>query len=396
MQTVTNQIKSSMASSSWIRKMFEKGMELKKEFGADAVCDFSLGNPDVPPPAATKETLEEIAANAVKPLGLGYCPNAGLPSVRETMAEYLTKQQNTQVAAKDVVMTVGAAGALVSFFRAVIEPGDEVITPAPYFVEYGAYCGHFGGVLKPVPSIPPSFRPDIAAIEKAITPKTRAIIVNSPNNPTGTIYSLEDLQAIAAIVDKVNETRERPLFLLGDEPYRAFAYDGAEVPPLLPLTKFACVLGSFSKTLSLAGERIGYFAANPAMPDQETLIAAVTLTNRTLGFVNAPVIGQRLAAKLVNETVDLEIYDRRRKLMAKVLRDAGVEFEMPKGAFYFFAKSPVEDDAVFVDALLKEKILVVPGRGFGFPGYVRLSCSVDEEIIERSAEGFKRAMENFK
>lgn len=376
--------------------MFEKGMELKKEFGADAVCDFSLGNPDVPPPAATKETLEEIAANAVKPLGLGYCPNAGLPSVRETMAEYLTKQQNTQVAAKDVVMTVGAAGALVSFFRAVIEPGDEVITPAPYFVEYGAYCGHFGGVLKPVPSIPPSFRPDIAAIEKAITPKTRAIIVNSPNNPTGTIYSLEDLQAIAAIVDKVNETRERPLFLLGDEPYRAFAYDGAEVPPLLPLTKFACVLGSFSKTLSLAGERIGYFAANPTMPDQETLIAAVTLTNRTLGFVNAPVIGQRLAAKLVNETVDLEIYDRRRKLMAKVLRDAGVEFEMPKGAFYFFAKSPVEDDAVFVDALLKEKILVVPGRGFGFPGYVRLSCSVDEEIIERSAEGFKRAMENFK
>lgn len=396
MQTVTNQIKSSMASSSWIRKMFEKGMELKKEFGADAVCDFSLGNPDVPPPAATKETLEEIAANAVKPLGLGYCPNAGLPSVRETMAEYLTKQQNTQVAAKDVVMTVGAAGALVSFFRAVIEPGDEVITPAPYFVEYGAYCGHFGGVLKPVPSIPPSFRPDIAAIEKAITPKTRAIIVNSPNNPTGTIYSLEDLQAIAAIVDKVNETRERPLFLLGDEPYRAFAYDGVEVPPLLPLTKFACVLGSFSKTLSLAGERIGYFAANPAMPDQETLIAAVTLTNRTLGFVNAPVIGQRLAAKLVNETVDLEIYDRRRKLMAKVLRDAGVEFEMPKGAFYFFAKSPVEDDAVFVDALLKEKILVVPGRGFGFPGYVRLSCSVDEEIIKRSAEGFKRAMEKFK
>lgn len=396
MQTVTNQIKSSMASSSWIRKMFEKGMELKKEFGADAVCDFSLGNPDVPPPAATKETLEEIAANAVKPLGLGYCPNAGLPSVRETMAEYLTKQQNTHVAAKDVVMTVGAAGALVSFFRAVIEPGDEVITPAPYFVEYGAYCGHFGGVLKPVPSIPPGFRPDIAAIEKAITPKTRAIIVNSPNNPTGTIYSLEDLQAIAAIVDKVNETRERPLFLLGDEPYRAFAYDGVEVPPLLPLTKFACVLGSFSKTLSLAGERIGYFAANPAMPDQETLIAAVTLTNRTLGFVNAPVIGQRLAAKLVNETVDLEIYDRRRKLMAKVLRDAGVEFEMPKGAFYFFAKSPVEDDAVFVDALLKEKILVVPGRGFGFPGYVRLSCSVDEEIIKRSAEGFKRAMEKFK
>lgn len=396
MQTVTTQIKNSMASSSWIRKMFEKGLELKKQFGEEAVCDFSLGNPDVPPPARTRDVLKDLAESAVKPLGLGYCPNAGIPSVRETMADYLSKQQETPVAAKDVVMTVGAAGALVSFFRAVIEPDDEVITPAPYFVEYGAYCGHFGGILKAVPSIPPTFRPDVAAIEAAITPKTRAIIINSPNNPTGCIYSIDDMKAVAAVVDRVNETRERPLFLLFDEPYRAFAYDGAKVPAALPLTKFACVLGSFSKTLSLAGERIGYFVANPAMPDQTTLMAAVTLTNRTLGYVNAPVIGQRLAAALVNETVDLDIYDRRRKLMAKVLSDAGIEFEMPKGAFYFFAKSPVADDTVFVDALLKERILVVPGRGFGFAGYVRLSCSVDEAIIARSAAGFRRAMEAFK
>ena len=395
MQTVTPQIAKSMASSSWIRKMFEKGLELKKQFGNDAVCDFSLGNPDVPPPAVAKDALEKIAAEAVKPLGLGYWPNAGIPAVRETMATCLSKQQEMPVAGKDIVMTVGAAGALVAFFRAVIEPGDEVITPAPYFVEYGAYCGHFGGVLKPVKSLPPTFRPDIDAIARAITPKTRAIIVNSPNNPTGCIYSLDDLKAIAALVDKVNETRERPLFLLSDEPYRAFAYDGVKVPAVLPLTKFACVLGSFSKTLSLAGERIGYFLANPEMPDQASLIAAVTLTNRTLGFVNAPVIGQRLAAALIDATVDLEIYDRRRKLMAKVLSDAGIEFEMPKGAFYFFAKSPVEDDSVFVDALLKERILVVPGRGFGFGGYVRLSCSVDEAIIARSAEGFKRAMKEF-
>lgn len=395
MQTVTPQISKSMASSSWIRKMFEKGLELKKQFGNDAVCDFSLGNPDVPPPAVAKDALEKIAAEAVKPLGLGYCPNAGIPAVRETMATCLSKQQEMPVAGKDIVMTVGAAGALVAFFRAVIEPGDEVITPAPYFVEYGAYCGHFGGVLKPVKSLPPTFRPDIDAIACAITSKTRAIIVNSPNNPTGCIYSLDDLKAIAALVDKVNETRERPLFLLSDEPYRAFAYDGVKVPAVLPLTKFACVLGSFSKTLSLAGERIGYFLANPEMPDQASLIAAVTLTNRTLGFVNAPVIGQRLAAALIDATVDLEIYDRRRKLMAKVLSDAGIEFEMPKGAFYFFAKSPVEDDSVFVDALLKERILVVPGRGFGFGGYVRLSCSVDEAIIARSAEGFKRAMKEF-
>ena len=396
MQTVTPEIAKSMASSSWIRKMFEKGLELKREFGEDAVCDFSLGNPDVPPPAATRPALERIASAAVQPLGLGYCPNAGIPAVRDTMAAYLSRQQEVLISGKDVVMTVGAAGALVSFFRAVIEPGDEVITPAPYFVEYGAYCGHFGGVLKPVKSLPPTFRPDVDGIRKAITPRTRAIIVNSPNNPTGCIYSESDLKTLADLVEEVNATRQRPLFLLSDEPYRAFAYDGVKVPAVLPMTKFACVLGSFSKTLSLAGERIGYFVANPAMPDQSSLIAAVTLTNRTLGFVNAPVIGQRLAADLVNETVDLEVYDRRRKLMAKVLSDAGIEFEMPKGAFYFFAKSPVEDDSVFVDALLKERILVVPGKGFGFGGYVRLSCSVDERIIARSAEGFKRAMGEFR
>ena len=400
MTTVTPEIAGSMASSSWIRKMFEKGLELKKEFGEDAVCDFSLGNPDVPPPAKTREVLEEIAKAAVKPLGLGYCPNAGIPAVREAMAKMLSRQQETSIAAKDVVMTVGAAGALVAFFRAVVEKGDEIITPAPYFVEYGAYCGHFGGVLKSVPSIPPTFRPDVDAIAKAITPKTRAIIVNSPNNPTGAIYSVEDMKAIAALVDKVNAEREsdpdaRPLFLISDEPYRAFAYDGASVPAVLPLTKWAVVMGSFSKTLSLAGERVGYVLANPAMPDQARLVAAVTLTNRTLGYVNSPVIGQRLAAALADETVDLAIYDRRRRLMAKVLSDASIEFEMPKGAFYFFAKSPVEDDLKFVDALLQEKILVVTGKGFGFAGYVRLSCSVDEKIIERSAPGFKRAMEKF-
>ena len=261
-----------MGSSSWIRKMFEKGLELKKEFGEEAVCDFSLGNPDVPPPSKTREELARLSEAAVKPLGLGYCPNAGIPAVRETMAGFLSRQQETPVAAKDVVMTVGAAGAIVAFFRAVIEAGDEVLTPAPYFVEYGAYCGHFGGVLKAVPSLPPSFRPDVPALAAAITPKTRAIIVNSPNNPTGCIYPREDLEAIAAAVEAENARREaaglRPMFILSDEPYRAFAYDGATVPAMLPISKWACVLGSFSKTLSLAGERVGYFLANPAMPGQ--------------------------------------------------------------------------------------------------------------------------------
>lgn len=401
MQPVTNEIARAMAGSSFIRKMFEKGLELKRQFGADAVCDFSLGNPDVPPPPKTRDELIRLADAAVQPLGLGYCPNAGIPSVRETMAGFLSRQQETPVAAKDVVMTVGAAGAMVSFFRAVVEPGDEIITPAPYFVEYGSYCGHFGGVLKTVPSLPPDFMPDVKGIAAAITPKTRAIIVNSPNNPTGCIYPRAVLQEVAALVEAENARREaepgaRPLFLLSDEPYRAFAFDGETVPAVLPLTKWACVLGSFSKTLSLAGERIGYFVANPAMPGQAALTQAVTLTNRTLGYVNAPVIGQRLAAALVDETVDLDVYDRRRKLMAKVLTEAGVAFALPKGAFYFFAKSPVADDVAFVDALVKERILVVPGSGFGFAGYVRICCSVDEAIIARSAEGFRRAVQSFR
>ena len=380
--------------------MFEKGIELKKQHGADAVCDFSLGNPDVPPPAKTKEVLEAIAAKAIEPLGLGYCPNAGLPPVREAIAGYLAKQQATDVKAGNVIMTVGAAGALVSFFRAVIEPGDEVICPAPYFVEYGSYCGHFGGVLKAIASKPDEgFRPDFDAMAAAVTPKTRAFLINSPNNPTGCIYAEEDLRRLAEIVNKVNAARQaefgdaaRPLYLLSDEPYRAFAYDGAVVPPVMPLTPYAVVLGSFSKTLSLAGERIGYAAIHPEMPDGTTLVHAVTLTNRTLGFVNAPVIGQRLAAQLLDQTVALEIYDRRRKLMAKVLSDAGVEFVEPKGAFYFFPKAPGGDDLKFVDALQEELILAVPGRGFGMAGHIRLSCSVDEKIIARSAEGFKRAV----
>ena len=399
MQTVTNQIKKSMEGSSWIRKMFEKGLELKKQYGADAVCDFSLGNPDVPPPAKTKTVMEALAVKAIEPLGLGYCPNAGIPAVRDAIAGYISRQQQTPVTGAQIVMTVGAAGALVSFFRAVIEPGDEVLCPAPYFVEYGSYCGHFGGVLKAIASQPDEgFRPDCDAMAAAVTPKTRAILINSPNNPTGCIYAEEDLRRLAAIVNQVNARRQaelgdaaRPLYLLSDEPYRAFAYDGAVVPPVMPLTPYAVVLGSFSKTLSLAGERVGYVAFHPEMPDGQTLVGAVTLTNRTLGFVNAPVIGQRLAAQLLDQTVDLEIYDRRRKLMAKVLSDAGIEFVMPKGAFYFFPKAPGGDDLAFVDALQEERILVVPGRGFGMAGHVRLSCSVDEKIIARSAEGFKRA-----
>jgi aspartate aminotransferase len=290
-----------------------------------------------------------------------------------------------------VVVTVGAAGALVAFFRAILEQGDEVLVPAPYFVEYGFYCGHFGGVLKPVPMQGPAFALDPEALLAAVTEKTRVILLNSPNNPTGAIYRQEDVQRLAEAINTLNATRERPIYLLSDEPYRLFAFDGADVPAMLSCSPYAAVLGSFSKSLSLAGERIGYIAFNPALEGVDTLLAAVTMTNRTLGYVNAPILGQRLAMALLDERIDLAIYDERRKAMAQVLTEAGLEFATPQGAFYFFPKAPGGDDVAFCAKLMEHGIIAVPGRGFGMPGYIRLCCAVEVDIIRRSANAFKEA-----
>ena len=270
------------------------------------------------------------------------------------------EQQAPGLKAAHVLVACGAAGALTSFFRAVLEPGDEVLCPAPYFVEYGFYCGHFGGVLKPVPALKPGFDLDVAAMLAAIGPSTRVIIINSPNNPTGCVYSQATLARLAAGLEQVNRNRERPVFLLSDEPYRFLTYDGVVVPPILPLSPFAVVVGSFSKRLSIAGERIGYLAINPGMPDGGLLMQAVAMTTRTLGFVNAPVIGQKLALMLLNEGVDLGIYAHRRALMAQVLDAAGISYTMPQGAFYFYPAAPGGDDLAFVQHLLAENILAVP------------------------------------
>jgi aspartate aminotransferase len=391
MQVVTPQIRQQMQEASWIRRMFDAGLELKQRVGADNVFDFSLGNPDVPPPAEAGAVLRALAERAVKPMGLGYCPNAGLPSVRSTLARKICVEQQAQVEARHVMLTCGAAGGLVTLFRAVLEPGDEVLCPAPYFVEYGAYAGHFGGVLVSVPAKEPDFDLDVAALDRAIGPRTRALVVNSPNNPAGCIYDAATLRELGDVLARRNAGRERPIFLVSDEPYRALAYDGATVPPVLPVSPFSVVVGSFSKSLSLAGERIGYIAVNPAMPDAQLLMDAMTMTNRTLGFVNAPVLGQQLVEQLIDSSVDVAIYDRRRQAMAAALRSAGIEFSMPRGAFYFFPKAPGGDDRKFVNLLLEENVLAVPGTGFGFPGHFRLTFCVDEKVIERSAPSFARA-----
>jgi len=393
MSLVTPQIEEFIKTQSWIRKMFEAAAVLAAKHGADKVFDFSLGNPDVPPPAAVESVLRQIAGGIAKPLSLGYCPNAGRADVRAALARRIAAEQQTDLAAKHVVVTCGAAGAINAFFRAVLTPGDEVVCFAPYFVEYGFYAGNYGGVLKPVMSKPLSFAPDTDALKAAITPKTRVMIVNSPNNPSGVVYTKQELDAVCAVLDEKSREYGRPIFLVSDEPYRSLVYDGAQVPPVLPAYRHAVVASSFSKSLSLAGERVGYIAFNPAMEGVDLLIDGVILTNRILGFVNAPVIGQQIVLAALDSGVDVGVYDRRRRAMAAILDDCGIEYTMPRGAFYFFPKVPAGyDDLRFIDRLMSENIIAVPGRGFGLPGYFRLTYCVDQAIIDRSAPAWKRAL----
>ena len=391
---LSQQIAAALGNSSMIRKMFEAGNELRKKYGNDKVYDFSLGNPDVPAPSAVKTALQEIAEKADQPFALGYMPNAGYPECRARLGEYLTCEQGVKVPGSHVITTCGAAGGINAFFRAVLEAGDEVICPSPYFVEYAFYAGNFQGKLVPVASKADTFELDCDAIAAAINNRTRAVLVNSPNNPTGQIYSRKELETLADVLRNASKKYGRTIYLIADEPYRYLNYDNCEVPSVFSVYDASVVIGSFSKTLSLAGERIGYVAVNPALAGAEELLNGVIMTNRILGFVNAPAVAQQILIRSVDATIDLDIYRRRRDLMAKVLTDAGIEFMMPKGAFYFFPKSPVADERVFVDKLLQERILAVPGRGFGLAGHFRLTFCVDESIIANSAESFKNAMKN--
>lgn len=384
-----------LENSSMIRRMFEAGIDLRKKHGADKVFDFSLGNPDLPPPAQAADGLRELADKVSEPFSFGYMPNAGFPWARELMADYLTKEQGVKVGPDQVMLSCGAAGALNAFFKAILNPGDEVLCIAPYFVEYGFYMDNHGGVLKPVPSRE-DFSLDPEAVDAAFTPRTRAIIVNSPNNPTGQVYSREELKALADILRKKSAEYGRPIFMASDEPYRFLAYDGANVPSVLPLYEYSAVLGSFAKNLSLPGERIGYLLVSPDMPERERLMNGAIMANRIIGFVNPPLVGQYILKHALGHNVDLGVYAARREAMAEVLTGAGYEFIMPRGAFYFFPKAPGGDDKKFIERLTQELILAVPGSGFGRAGYFRLAFCVNEGVIRRSADGFKRAREAFK
>ncbi len=377
--------------SSWIRKMFEEGAKMKAIHGAENVFDFSLGNPDAPPPPQFNQVIQEIVQNT-SPGMHAYMPNGGYPWVREAIAARMSTEQEITISQGDMLMTCGAAGGLNIVMKTLLNPGEEVIILAPYFVEYGFYIDNHGGVSKTV-STDDEFNLDLPAIEAALSDKTKAIIINSPNNPTGQIYSKESLTALGKLLKKVSAKFGTTIYLISDEPYRKIVFDGHEVPSIFAVYANSIVVSSYSKDLSLPGERIGYLAVHPDIEEKPDLLNGLTLANRILGFVNAPALIQRVVAELQDVTVDTSIYARRKEIICSVLRDAGFTFTEPKGAFYVFPKTPLADDVKFVALLQEEKILAVPGVGFGSPGHMRIAFCIPGDVITRSAEGFKRAVD---
>lgn len=377
--------------SSWVRKMFEEGAKMKAEYGADNIYDFSLGNPDAPPPPQFEQVIQEIVKDN-SPGIHAYMPNGGYPWVREAVAARMSAEQELRVTNGDMLMTCGAAGGLNIAMKAILNPGDEVIILAPYFVEYGFYVDNHGGVSKIVQT-DKDFNLDLTAIEDAISEKTRAIIINSPNNPSGQIYSEEAISSLGDLLQYNSSQFGTTIFMISDEPYRKIIFDNHTVPSIFKAYSQSIVISSYSKDLSLPGERIGYLAVHPEVKDKAQLLDALTLANRILGFVNAPALMQRVVAELQDSTVDTSIYARRKKLICDILQNAGYEFTEPKGAFYVFPKTPVSDDIKFVSMLQEERILVVPGTGFGTPGYMRIAFCVSDDAIEKSADGFKRAFD---
>lgn len=380
-----------MEKASWIRKMFEEGARLKKIHGAENVYDFSLGNPNVPPPSVVKQKLIEIVTRDEAGMH-GYMPNAGFPEIRSALSAYLCGEYCVSLAADHVIATCGAAGALNIIFKALLDPGDEVVVPAPYFVEYGFYADNHGGTLKAIPTLE-DFHLDLPAMTDAIGPRTKIVLINSPNNPTGQVYSEQELAALAEILRSKNAQFGRTIYLVSDEPYRKIVYDGCCVPCIFQFYQNSIIVSSSSKDLSLPGERIGFAAVYPEAEQINELMGALTLANRILGFVNAPGLMQRLVGELQGVCVDVEIYRRKRDRLVDGLKAAGYSLTVPAGAFYLFPKSPLNDDVAFVRLLQEENILVVPGTGFGRPGHFRIAYCVDDATIERSLPGFQRALE---
>lgn len=377
-------------NSSVIRAMFEEGKRLAEIYRAENVYDFSLGNPSVEPPLQIKKALFEVLNEEDPNLVHGYMNNSGYTDVREKIALSINQRYNTGFNSENIVMTVGAAGGLNVILKSLLNPGDEVIAFAPYFGEYRNYVSNYDGILTVVPPNCETFQPNLEEFEKRITNKTKAVIVNSPNNPTGVVYSEETIIKLADILNKKQQDYGISVYLISDEPYRELVYDGAKVPYLTKYYKNTIVAYSYSKSLSLPGERIGYLVIPAETDDYKDLISAANVATRILGFVNAPSLIQRAVARCLDVQVDVEVYNRNRELLYNSLLSYGYECVKPQGAFYLFVKALEEDDKKFAEAAKKYNLLIVPGSSFDCPGYVRIAYCVDYDMIKRALPGFKK------
>ena len=387
---ISEKMKPYVKNNSAIRMMFEEGNRLRAKYGADKVFDFSLGNPSVPAPDSVREAIIELV-NTTDPTVLhGYMSNAGFEDVRQTIAESLNRRFDTKFSAKNLIMTVGAASGLNVILKTILNPREEGIVFAPYYLEYGAYVRNYDGVLVEISPDTTTFQPNLAEFEQKITPKTRAVIVNTPHNPTGVVYSEETIKKLSAILEAKQKEFGTVIYVISDEPYRELAYDGVEVPYLTKYYNNTVVGYSYSKSLSLPGERIGYLVIPDEADGSEELISAATIANRTLGCVNAPSLIQKVVAKCVDAKTDLVAYDKNRQALYNGLKECGFECIKPQGAFYLFVKSPVEDEKAFCEAGKKYNILMVPGSSFACPGYVRLAYCVSYETIVNSLPEFKK------
>ena len=388
----SERIVNSLAGGSAIRAMFEQGNILKKKYGAENVYDFALGNPDPEPPASVIEDLKKYAS---EPGIHKYMPNAGYPDVREKIAAYMKKETGVDFASNNIIMVTGAAAGLSITMDSLLNPGDEVIVIAPFFGEYRGYVSNFGGKIVSVPSIPGTFQLDVPAIEKAITDKTKAIILNSPNNPSGAVYTKKSLVALNVVLEDAQKKTGNTIYVVSDEPYVKIAYDGVEVPAISAIFKNSIVVNSFSKSLALPGERIGYVAVNPAIEGADVLMDAMIFCNRTLGFVNAPGLFQKVVADHLYDVAGLEAYKERRDALYEILIETGYECEKPQGAFYLFPKAPIADDVAFCNRAINHRLVLVSGTGFGYPGYFRLAYCVSMDTIKNSKESFAALRKEF-
>jgi aspartate aminotransferase len=388
---ISTKIQNFMERASWIRKMFEQGIELKAKIGADKVFDFSLGNPNLEPPQEVRKSILEVMGDE-RPGKHAYMPNAGLKETREAVASFLAREHGIPLTWEQVIMTCGAGGALNVALKTILDPGDEVIVLSPYFVEYLFYADNHNGVGK-LAKTNEDFTLNLNEIESAVNSKTKAIILNSPNNPSGRIYDEDSLRKIGKLFENIKKNNNQTIHILSDEPYNKIVYDGAKVPSVFQVYDDSIIATSYSKDLSLPGERIGYLAVNPRMENWKQVIDGLTFCNRILGFVNAPALMQRILTKLQGVTVNVSEYKWKRDNLCRGLAAAGYSFFKPEGAFYLFPKSPIADDVKFVNILLQENILAVPGTGFGTPGHFRLAYCVEDRVIEGSLEGFRRAIQ---